>query len=66
MGGTQRTLEDGSYWHARPEIRTLALATHPRLGAESLLHQLPLDALIRVAQMLKRDAKAPAGGCPWG
>jgi hypothetical protein len=57
-------LEDGSYWDARPQIRTLALATHPRLGASSLLQLLPLGLLQQIARLLKRQRVDPRWASP--
>ena len=34
-------LEDGSYWHQRPQMYSLLLATLPRVNQESSLRQLP-------------------------
>lgn len=57
-------LEDGSYWHARPQIWTLALATHPRLGAASLLRLLPFGVLRQIAGLLPRPRADPRWASP--
>ena len=57
-------LEAGSYWHARPQMYTVLLASNERLGAESLLGLLPLDLLRRVAGLLRRERAAVRFAAP--